>query len=617
MGLACREEPAKMMKEERDNFLLFPDSIWKWFKYWKSINLPLPEYEKRRLIYVTIYVVRYCISIHRNNCSLGTKLIRLLEGKEFATFIIDEWVGDGLVGVMTTSDGTRSLIKEFRFANRDLARIYCDYFESGVATVRGSEFNCFANCFEESLGDMAPSIHKYGDFSEVCLLRQAAFYRQKYIINPYRAQKALRHIVGFYRYIINTEDGCGIFNEGNFSAGLIRNMNILRFLSEGWDFIHYHAIEPSETRQRLVVVIKDMNRTGTRYVNGDAIAFDLSLIKTPYYRNLVWRYIRSFHTVFFNHSNVPYIVESLHLLESAKGKTGIKLTSFANVESSLVRAHVLEKQIQDQTVVYVFGVLRRFFEWTDKQRYIIAESEIALKSLRYHPESIPVPTMKKAIPRQDFDLLIKYLKKEGEHSFRAKLIYTIINILAVTRFRPSQTCIMDVQSIHLDYYGEFCFIRGVTKVSRGDKTWSLATAKIYHDLEILINSSADLRDRCFDPSIHDKVFLYESANGFDFVREIDVKQAMEQACNALGLPHWTPYSIRKMHATVWDELDHKLGYQGELVSQAMGHKSYDMTRLHYIDKSFKEFRRVEGANLISTDEMMRREFEELTKNGRI
>lgn len=617
LGLACREEPMDMLERRGDDFLLTTESIWEWFGYWKRLELPFPGYVQRHIVYIAVYVVRYCISLHKERCSLDSRLVKVINGKELATFILNDWVGDGLVGVTATTDGNRTLIKEFRFRNKDLARIYCDYFESGIATVRASEFNHFADSFEDSLGNLADGIHGYGDFSESSLLCQVSFYKKKYLTEPYRAQKALRHVVGVYRYITNTEQGCRILDEGNFSAGLLRSMSILRFLSEGWEYVHYQAMEPTESRLKLVIVLKDMTRLGTRFVNGDALAFDLSMIESDFYRNLVWRHIRSDRTVLFRGSNIHYLVECLHYLEEAKRKTGKKQNTFTSTESRMLRAFVLEKPVQDNTAVQIFGGLRKFFEWANEQHHIVVETEIAINCLKYRAVGCSTSTRGNAIPRQDLDRLLGRMAMEGELSYRAKLLYVIVNMLAVTRFRPSQVCIMDIQAIRLEDRGQYCFIHGLTKISHGDKTWSLAPASVYADLESLVNSSAAMRERCYDPNIRDKVFLYETANGFDFIRETDVKLAMEQACINLELPHWTPYSLRKMHATVWDELDRMLGYHGELAAQAMGHKKYDTTRRHYIDRSFEEFKRVGGAMMLGSDEMMEREYQELLQNGRI
>ena len=618
LSVASQGEPAAMLEEQGQDFLLSTYSLHRWFLFWKNLDLPIKDYVRRRIVYISIYAVRYCIDNSEDNCVLGQKLIDYIYSKELATFIIDEWTGNGLVGLTTTSDGNRTVMKEFCFQNEDLAGMYRDYFESGVATNRTSEFNSFAESFEESLGEMAVNLHQYGDFSEVTLLHQASYYRQKYLTEPFRVQKALRHIVGFYRFIVNTEQGCNIFAEGNFSASLLRSMTVLRYLSEGWDFCHYLAIEPSESRSRLVVVLKDMHRLGTRYNNGDAIAFDLSSVERPYYRNILWRYIRSNRSVLTAGSDITYISEALHLMEENRKQQSIKVTHLFAEDVDVFRAFCLEKtNIQDTTVKYILSTLRRFFTWTDKQQLITAENGTIIECLKYRVHGNTSSTRGKAMPRADYDRIIGRMAMEGERDYRAKLIYVIVYMLSVTRFRPSQICNMDIRSLRLVKNKDYCIIKGMTKVSRGDKASGLATLEIYEMLSSLLEESAEMRETCYDRDIKDFIFLYRTANGFDRIREADVKQALERACDTLELPHWTPYSLRKMYATIWDELDRLLGYHGELAAQAMGHKNYKTTRENYIDRSFEEFRRLEDADQISTDEMLLKEFQIVMQGGNV
>ena len=615
--IASKGQPSEQILREKEEFLLSQESLWEWLRFWKDPGYPFPRTYKRWFVHTAIYVARYVLSKHGERSTISPKLRTFIEGKEFATFILDHWTGDGLTGIMTTSDGNRSLIREFCFENTDLSRIYCDYFESGVATVRVSEFNAFAESFELSLGALAPDIHGYGDFSEATLLQQATWYRKTYLTEPAKARKALRHIVGFYRFIVNTPEGCRIFDDGNFSTRLLRNMSVLRYLSEGWDFVHYNAMDDSECRQKLVIVLKDVPRLGTRYINGDALAFNISRIESEFYRNLVWRYIRTERSVLLGGSAVNYIAEALQLLETARRSSSRSWNVLYCSDTELIRATFMNKNIKDNTLSLIFGNLRHFFEWTNERRLLVAETEMAIECFQFKSCSDEAPLKKAAIPREDVNRILGRLAMEAERSYRAKLIYVIVDMLSVTRFRPSQICVMNVQDIHILDYKDYCIIKGATKVSRGDKTSSYATMEVYNNLSAIIEESAEMRERCYDPSIRDKVFLYEGTNGFDYIQETDVKLAIQIACEILELPRWSPYNFRRLYATVWDELDRLLGYHGELAAQAMGHQDYDVTNRHYIDRTFEEFRRVQDADLISTDEMMMREYQIVLEGGRV
>lgn len=615
-GLAVKDQPSAMLLNWGDNFLITQESLREWFLYWKGVELPFQKYVKERLLYTAVYAVRYCIDQHKEECSLAPLFVSVIRGKEFATFLQNGWTGTGVIGIAGTSDGSRTVIREFHFRNMMLSHIYCDYYECGIASVRTSEFNAFADEFEESLGDYSQGIKSYADFSENTLLQQTRYFCTRYLSEPGKSRKALRHIVGFYRFLLTKEEGGRIFDDGNFSPSLLKCMTVLRYLSEGWEFIDYKTIGEKESRRRLVVVIKDMREFSTRFGNGDAIAVDLSQIESEYYRNIIWRYFRSNKSFLTRVSCINHIAEALHLIEPTKRGTG-KITIFTDADARQIQATILEKSIQDQTVIQIFGELRNFFIWTNNNGLITAQSDYTIECLAYHAEGIYTRTKQQAIPRQDADRILGRMSMEAERSYRGAVMFTIVALLASTCFRPSQICCMNVQSITLCIEDGYCTIRGVTKISKGDKSESIAHPQAYNWLTDIIGRSAEMRERCYDRDVNDKVFLLDGDTGFRVVKESDVKEEIARVCDILELPRWTPYSFRKMYATVWDELDRSLGYHGELAAQGMGHSSYKTTRDHYIDRTFEEFQRMDGAELISSDEMMLQEYEQFLKDGRI
>ena len=616
LGLSTRKEPTRIIEHWVDTAVVSSETIHHWFLCWRNLDTPYPDYFRRRMMHMAIYAVRYALTIY--DTSLSQKQIKLIQGKELATFLLDEWTGDGIVGIMSTSDGSRTLVKEFCFANSDLARIYCDYFESGVATVRASEFNALAETFENSLGEYAENIHAYGDFSEGSLLHQVAYYHERFLDNPAISRKALRHVVGFYRYLVGTEEGSRIFDEGNFSVSLLKNMTVLRYLSEGWAFRAYRAISPASEFSRLVIVLKDEKRLGTRFLDGDALAIDLSKIETPFYRNVVWKYLRSNRQALLRYNEIRYIAMALHVLEESKRKTHKNLCTLCSREANLLKAIILNDQNrEDITVKWIMGVLRRFFEWTTNSGLLVADSKIPLSCLRYRAEPGTSSRAGRAVPIEDINRILDRMAKEAERSHRARLIYVITIIQATTRIRPSEICKMDIRSILLEQCGNYYKINDLQKTSRGNKVTTPISTEVYQALSSLIADSAEMRERCYDPVLRNMVFLYEGTNGFTRIKEQDYKLALAQTCDALGLPHWRPYDLRRTVATVWDELDRELEYHGELAAQAMGHKHYSTTREHYIDRTFEEFRRVQDADQISTDEMLLKEYQRLMEDGKI
>lgn len=619
LSLAVADVPSFLLETSGRVFLLEKRTLHDWLFYWKHLGHPFPEYFCRRIMHLVIATIRYCIDKNPSFCNLPPILVDIIRGKEFATFIMKEWDGYGVVAVTRTTGtrGVRTLIREFHFRNPALGHLYMEYYQSGFASVRSSEFNRFSDEFEDSFEEMAQDIKSFADLSEATLFRQVNYFRKKYLMEPKVERQALRHVVGFYRYVVDTEEGCHIFDNGNFSPNLLKTMTVIQYLADGWETISYRSIGESETRTRLIVVFKGVRNLGTRFVNGDTIAVNLSVVESDFYRNLIWRYIRMKTNVILNPSNISQLADALHIIESMKRRRGDDYRLIRNSDTKQLYAVTLGRDISDQTVIGTFNLLRNFFEWAVMQNYLKAEADVTLNILHYRAEGV-YPTMPKvAIPREDVQRILDRFKMEAGHSHRGLLIYTIVTMLATTQFRPSQICIIRPRDIQLFKDRGFCVINGVTKTSCGDMTRCITSPDTYDLLVNVIANTAEIRETCYNPVYRDLLFIYRGSNGWKRLTEHDVKEEIARVCDALDLPRYTTKPFRKMYATVLDEYDRLLGYHGELAAQMMNHRDKRTTREHYIDRSFQEFQRVENAAAISTDDMMRMEYEQLCKEGKI
>ena len=619
LHMAVAPEAVSIMDAAGDAFLLEPESMKAWFQYFKNGHYHNPGF-RRLVLHVAVYAVRYMIDLHPDAAQFSDAFLSIVRSKGFATFILDRWTGNGITSVMTTSDETRYVIKEFCFKNRDLARVYCDYFESGIASVRAAEFNAFADEFEDSLGDWACGIKGYGDFSEVTLLEQAAYFRNKYIALPETKHKAMRHLLGFYRFLINTPEGCGIFNDSNFSPTVIKSNSVMRYISEGWAFIQYNDIPLNERQPRQVVLLRDVHLPTTRYIQGDAIVVDVSIVESEFYRNLIWRYIKTSISNLLSAFSIRYIAEALHIVEQAKKDDHKRIGLLTDSEAYAVLTNFLNKDsMQDNTVIQAMAVLRRFFEWASRVKHLELESELTIGYLFYRKENKDSGTRREniAILHEDLDRILGRLRMEAEMSYRGLVMLTFVKILATTPFRPSQICQMQASKIQLYEEDGICFIKGVKKMTRGDKTESVTHPSTFYWIKELMEKSEDLRERCYDKDLEDLIFIYEDSRGFVRVEEADVRAELDRVCKILEMPVWTPYNIRKFFATIADELDRQLGYHGEMAAQVMDHQSYKTTSEHYVDRTFEEFDRTEVADKIGTDESMEEEYERLKKGENI
>ncbi len=609
LHLATTPRAVAIMDEAGDGFLVEPKSLKAWFKYYKEANCP-DDKLRRKIIYIAVYAVRYMMDLHPQAVQESDTCVAMIRCKHFATFILKEWTGEGVVGVMVSSDNTRSAIMEFRFNNMALARIYCDYFETGVSTNRIAAFHAFTDDFELSLGDLAAGIKGYGDFGEATLLAQAAYYRTKYISRPATEQKALRHVLGFYRFLLSTREGSGIFDDSNFSPSVIKSLAVIKYIAEGWDFVQYNAIDLNERRRRMVVLFRDLQLPSTKYAAGDAVIIDFSAIETDYFRNLLWRYVRSSVSYALMVTMLRTIADALHLLEALKKNDRKVLSLLSDAEAYAIMVSFTGRDYQDVTLSQALSNIRRFFDWAARQGYVQFESPITLGILEYKSEADgpSIQRVNVAIPHEDLLQITDYLTKKAESSYRALMMLTIVKILATTPFRPSQICTMKASQIKLYEQDGTCFIGGVKKVTRGDKTQSVTHPSTYRWLKVLMEKSESIRERCFDKDLLDLIFIDENDRGFVRIKATDIAGELARVCEKLGLPRWTPYNIRKYYATLADELDRSMGYDGTAAAQLMDHQTYNTTKTHYIDRTFEAFDRTADADGIGTDEALLDEY---------
>jgi len=261
----------------------------------------------------------------------------------------------------------------------------------------------------------------------------------------------------------------------------------------------------------------------------------------------------------------------------------------------------------------IFIELKKFFEWASRAGLIVLEMPFILSIFQYRLKYTGSSQRHDAVPLKHARMLRSYFAEKAQGDFRWRLLNLMLELLCGSSMRPNQICKMRVSRIRLIGEGEFCFVYSLTKVSGGDFTGSPVSTDVYNMLSEVINESAEMRERCPDDDIRDCVFLYEGCNGFVRLRENNLRSSLAFACKELDIPVYSPYSFRRTFATVWDELDRKLGHHGDLAAQAMGHRKYKTTVEHYIDRSFEEFRRVGDAFKVSSDEMMRQEYVDLLK----
>jgi integrase len=601
----------ELLRSSGEAFLLEPLSLKAWFLHFKRANVDGKAYFRRGVMFTAIYAVRYMMDLHPEAVALSDNLVAMIRSREIATFLLDHWTGEGVVGVARASDGSRTVMREFVFHNADLARLYCRWFESGIPAMRVSEFADFADEFEESLGEDAASIRSFNELSETTLLRQTAFFRRKYLLNPTACSKALRHVIGFYRYVVNTEEGCHIFDDSNFSPAMLRSKSIMRKIAEGWEFQHYRGLPLTETRRRLVVLLRDVQVPSTRYVEGEAVDIDFSVVESEHYRNLLWRYVRTSVSNLLSGSSLTHVADALHRLEEAKRRSGRKPGTICESEGEILLAAALEKDTCDATTINELKDIRCFFDWAIGRGYFVPSPLFTTDTFFYRSNGSSESKPREAMPVGDLDMIRGRLAMESEKSDWSFLMLTFLRIQSSSSMRPSQICQIDIRKIFLNEDEGYCVIYGISKVSHGDKDAYVTQPQVYRWIQEAIARTAELRSRCVDPAIKNLLFLNEGATGIVRIKEGDVKADMARVCEILGLDTWTPYNVRTTFGTVAEKLF------GDDAHYAMNHKSVKTTREHYVDLSFEQFRETGDIDAIGSDAAMEEEYGRFLREGRV
>lgn len=587
----------------RPNNLFWPCT---WFHHWKHAGDGHPMYIRRELIYMAVYWVRWRI-VNDDSTLYTPTFIRLVNGKELATFLLDEWTETGEVCFADTGHGNRLVIREFHFTNPRVSSLYQKWFRSDIATMRVSEFDKFSKDFEESLGPYLGGIETLLSFSEETLYEQADYYNEKYADDPRMNRLAIRHVVGFYRFLAGQRNGYRIFEGGTMSYALLEKKAIVTYLMEGWVIVRMHDVASLQGAEKAVVVLERYMPLGTRYAPGETLTVNLSSVESPFYRRLIWRYL-SRNLKLMIAGKAGTLAFALHVLEVSRGERGRGGRPFDNVDLAQIRVAVLDHDVSDDTAIVMLNTMRQFVRWLVEDPSTETDPDICPDILIYRREVGRGRSSVQAIPTEDFRKVMDYLKERAKTSYRGLLVHNALWIIATTGIRPSALCILKVNDIHPMPEDGYCLVYGPEKPSRGERdVW------VFHNYAVnwlneVLRGGADLRDECGDPDTREYAFLYRSTTGIARLEEGNLKAEIFSLCEKLGLPSWTPYSFRKLFGTAADELDRLMGYHGELARQMMGHRSYDTTRNHYVDATFEEFRRSGEPLLLSTDDMMLDEY---------
>ncbi len=440
-------------------------------------------------------------------------------------------------------------------------------------------------CFEESLGSFR-NINTYKDFNGNTFFTQINFYKNKYKSDLQNADKSIKLIVSFYRWLCNEYNEFDFFeNSLNMTTAILFKTSLVQTIKDDYKFILYNPHGNIPKEDKICFILNGFENQSTKITNSTTFLVDLSSIDNKYYKDLIKTYLIKNNILTIGMSPLLYIIEGLKFLLELKNQDiypNKNLKYLTNQESVLIKNFIINTQLKPSTINNKIGALRRFFNWT-KDNYFLEFDDLFFEYLRQYEE----PTINKAIaiPENELVLLNDYFFNKSKQNLKYKLIYIIIHLAIQTEFRMSQICHLKVDCIEPSIKPNQYIIKSNSKTSHGKIESFVITDLTYKLLKYAIEITASIRDNCNIETLKDYIFVYNgNLNSTVLINTNVVSKTIEIACKELKFKNvYRSSNLRDTHMT--KALEYNLRHNKSDISLNLlsGHKHIDTTKNNYIE----------------------------------
>lgn len=505
--------------------------------------------------------------------------------------IKDTFIYDINKGPNTTKDAKHSILYlpyENKYIQEEVFRLY-------QVTGRTPQNNTskFTLLFEESLGNIAPNIRTYTDFTDTTFWMQATYFKTNPDLTVKETNLCLRLLMQFYRYLVNEHiDHHYFVNSLHLSEALLFSPSFITQIEQGFYVLPYDQHADYHNRKKMIFLLRGFSSLSTKIKDDDFTSLDFSVIKSDFYRNELFKYYLSMPsaTVMTWAGQMSYMRDALAMLEKVKSQKGYPNSDqkyMNNQEALLIRSFYSDERVKLSTRNNKIGAIRRFLMWERDENKAISFDDMFFDYLTQYEE--PSKTHGKSIPDEDLGKISAWLAKQATTSHEMNLTYAALHLAIETEFRISQICHLKVNCIKPSAKSHEYIVQTYHKTGHGRLDSFVISELTYRHLMRIIQNTEPYREKCTRKELSEYIFLYDSTmNSVSLMDSQNFRTWFQKACTALNLPRYTSQNIRDTHMTKSFEYVLKHGKSDLVMAALSKHKYLDTTKSHYIEQKLND-----------------------------
>lgn len=367
----------------------------------------------------------------------------------------------------------------------------------------------------------------------------------------------------------------------SWNAVLVMDQRLPMNIANGYRIVFAGVDRNLPGYEKVVFCITGQNH---KYANDHRYgvrAFNLSAIKSEFYRRIVVNYIAT-----TKHTGMTRLTTVFSYLETRK--QGKNLDVIITKDMNGLRRHLSGRGKAENKNSYLRSATA-ILCWARDEGYLSFDDEAMddfkwFKTL-YRPKPQPLP--------KDWLCRIKAgLEKLAENDYRAQIALWIFELILFGDSRSGQLCNIDLMNLHYSDVTGTLEYRAIEKNSyREVVTINFSTVQT-RILEDAIDMSAAIRAKCPVNGIENNLFIYSCGkyrnNEFKVMSNTTLNQQLQKACKLVGLPKITTGNLRDTYMTSLRRHAHEKGYTDLQTSILTRHRRKVSTN-SYVDLDLDSF----------------------------
>ena len=546
--------------------------------------------EKSFLVKDTIHFYRYCFRLGGRMLPYGP--IRdpdILFGKPIVAFFLDEyksldrtfthlrWHGYSKWGSLVTID----------IPNAILRNAYGRFLSSGKEIRVG--YGMCRSTLAESLGEHAHDVGTPAHpFTEETLLMQVNFYCRLFKGNHHRSE-AITFVKQFYLFLDEQSNG-GFFKKARvLSYKLLTSRRFEKYCEEGFVFRRYSVYDREIEGDKIVFRVSGLNRYRRNYLSEDYLAFDFSCVNNAYYKRIAWRAVTSTVGRLYRKSFYYMLREILPFLLNLKSSAGYptpEIEAISAWDMMFIAEYYRNKYACDLTYNHNVREVRDFLKWANKAKVLNVDPTLVVKVLR-GKRLEHIPTNTPVLMDDEIALISSYFANRSKHNpiYGQALILTHLSLL--TPLRIGHSCTLRLDELYYCSLVDTYIAVSTGKGTRGDKTEIVLGGRASDFIKKAILIYEKNKKECREEQLNQYLFMYRFYTGaYTVFSSRTYGRLLSEACDALGLPHYTSKNLRATYMTKAYVEASENGDANEFVLKLFSyHRRMGTTLEHYVNHS--------------------------------